>query len=495
MKGTIIGTDLLQKGNDVQVIEINTNTTIFNDGANLLDYDALFEILNSNNIEELHFIYTAGSSFLPTNASSFVFEDKLKEKCLENNISYHNYVVPQNSVTVPYIEDAPNKFILRQSFDTTALVDDTYCANKYEFINLMSGSGIVPKTFFNDEVLGVDEIFVVDLNNPNHPNYVVKAKIPTYDITSYPELYELDTQEELDTLKQSLPSDYLLQEFIYDEENIVDGRWSVIRSIDIIYGGELDVINMGGYTQTTIIPLTFSVNEFVENTKKYNQKTRYKYINKQLYNTSKIDFHVDDETQILSYDGTLADVDTIQLGSFIKSLDFTDLDGRSPNDAEDITAFGWDGTLAKTIETLTEVSSSLVGMQSASVDTIYIKITLENGLMWDDAPSATYYFEEVNSLSTRWDRVNNMVVGDKLVVRNNSTNELETIEITNLEMVYAQKTIYQLDYEPSDIFLVDIGDGLFGLMHNSCWCCYNPCGHWCCDGGCPTCDQGIPNKL
>jgi hypothetical protein len=115
--------------------------------------------------------------------------------------------------------------------------------------------------------------------------------------------------------------------------------------------------------------------------------------------------------------------------------------------------------------------------------------------MWDDAPSATYYFEEVNSLSTRWDRVNNMVVGDKLVVRNNSTNELETIEITNLEMVHAQKTIYQLDYEPSDIFLVDIGDGLFGLMHNACWCCYNPCGHWCCSGGCPGCDQGIPNKL
>ena len=44
MKGTIIGTDLLQKGNDVQVIEINTNTTIFNAGADLLDYDALEEL-------------------------------------------------------------------------------------------------------------------------------------------------------------------------------------------------------------------------------------------------------------------------------------------------------------------------------------------------------------------------------------------------------------------------------------------------------------------
>lgn len=496
MKGTIIGTDLLQKGNDVQVIEINTNTTIFNAGADLLDYDALFAVLTSNNIEELHFIYTAGSSFLPTNASSFVFEDRLKEKCLENNITYHNYVVPENSVTVPYIEDAPNKFILRQAFDTTALVDDTYCANKYEFINLMSGSGIVPKTFFNDAQLAVDEIADINLDNPNQPNYVIKAKSPSYDVNSYPELYELTTQEELDTLKQSLPADYLLQEFIYDSNNLVDGRWAVIRSIDIIYGGELDVINMGGYTQTTIIPLTFSNNEFVEGTKKYNQKTRYKYINKQLVNTSKIDYHVDSETMILDYTGSLVDVDTIELGSYIKSLEFTDLEGRSPNDAEDITAFGWDGTLAKTIETLTEVSSSLNGIMSASVDTIFIKITLENGLTWDDAPSATYYIEESGSVSTRWDRVNNFYIGDKLVVRNNSTNELETIEITNLEMVHGEKTIYQLDYEPSDLFLVDIGDGLFGIMHNSCWCCYNPCGHWCCDSGCPTCTQNfIPSKL
>jgi len=495
MKGTIIGTDLLQSGTDVKVIEINTNTTIFNAGAELLDYDALFEVLTSNNIEELHFIYTAGSSFLPTNASSFVFEDKLKEKCLENNISYHNYIVPENSVTVPYIEDTANKFILRQAFDTTALVDDTYCADKFGFLNLMSGSNYIPKSFFNDESLGIDSISTINLNNPNQPNYVIKAKSPTYDINIYPELYELTSQEQLNELKSNLPANFLMQEFIYDSQNIVDGRWSVIRSIDIVYGGELDVINMGGYHQSTIIPLTFSDNEFVEGTKKYNQKTRYKYINKQLFNTFKIDYHVDDETQILTYDGTLADVDTIQLGSFIKSLDFTDLEGRSPNNGDDIAVFGWDGTLAKTIETLTEVSSSLNGIISASVDTIFVKITLENGLMWDDAPSATYYIEESGSLSTRWDRVNNFYIGDKLIVKNNSTNELETIEITNLEMVHGQKTIYDLDFEPSDLFLVDIGDGLFGIMHNSCWCCYNPCGHWCCDSGCPPCNQQFPPKL
>lgn len=488
MKATIIGSDLLQKGDSVKILEINTNTTIFNDGAEFLNYDPLFTVLVENNIDELHFIYTSGSSFLPTNAASFVFEDKLKEKCLENNISYHPYVVPDASITVPYIEDGPNKFILRQAFDTTALVDETYCADKFEFFNLMSDTDYIPKTFFNNPSLGIDTIGDIDTSNPQHPNYVIKSRVPTYDTNVYPELYGLELSGELQSIKDSLVADHLLQEFVSDDQNIVGGRWAIIRSIDIMYGPNLDVINMGGYHQSTILPLDFSPNEFVEGTKKYNQKTRYKYLTKQLHNHFKIDYHVDDETKILAYDGTLVDVDQIQLGSFIKSIDFTDLNGNSPSDGESITAFGWDGTLAKTIETLTEVQSTLNEIKSAEADTIYIKVTLANGLSWDDAPSATYYFEEVNSTSTRWDRVNNMMVGDKLIVRNNQTNTLETVAITSLEMVHAKKTIYQLDYEPSDLFLVDMGDGLFGIMHNSCWCCYNPCGHWCCDNGCGPCN-------
>jgi hypothetical protein len=181
------------------------------------------------------------------------------------------------------------------------------------------------------------------------------------------------------------------------------------------------------------------------------------------------------------------DVDTIKLGDYIKSIDFTDLSGSSPSNGQDVILYGWDGTLAQTISTLTEMSSSLMGMESASVDTIFVKITLDNGLVWDDAPSATYYIEESGSLSTRWEKVNNLYIGDKFIVKNTLTNELETVEIVNLEMVHTQKTIYGLDFEPSDLFLVDIGDGLFGIMHNSCWCCYNYCGHWCCSSWCPPC--------
>ena len=65
MKATIIGSDLLQTGDSVKFLEINTNTTIYNQGADLLDYDALFTMLNSNNITEFHYIWTELDAYKP----------------------------------------------------------------------------------------------------------------------------------------------------------------------------------------------------------------------------------------------------------------------------------------------------------------------------------------------------------------------------------------------------------------------------------------------
>ena len=67
MKGTIIGSDYLQKDNSVKFLEINTNVTIYNEGADVLDYDGLFSMLNTNNITELYYIWTEGQAYQPAN--------------------------------------------------------------------------------------------------------------------------------------------------------------------------------------------------------------------------------------------------------------------------------------------------------------------------------------------------------------------------------------------------------------------------------------------
>ena len=490
MKGTIIGTDLLEQGDAVKILEINTNTSIINEGANFLDYDPFFNVLIDNNITDLHFIWTEGAAYLPL-TETFRFEEILIQKCEENNINYHAHKVPANSVTVPHIQDEDNIFILRQSFDTTAIVDDTYCADKFGFFNLMKDTEFIPKTYFNSTEMSMDTIDTVNYFNSDEPNILKKHRLPMYDVKIYPELHSIQSDEDLLDIKSNTDSEQniLLQEFVYDEKNIVDGRYNTIRSIDIIFGPDLDVINMGGYKLSTIIPLTFSNNEFIENTRKLNQKTRYKYITKTLGNFAAIDYHTDDDTQILSYDGTLKDVDTIQLGDHIKSIDFRDFNGTGPSSDRNIEVFGWDSTLQQTQDTLVEVQSSLSGITSAEVDTIFVRITLSNGLSWVDAPSCKYYIEEKDLLSTKFEKVNKMYVGDKIVIIDKDTNQLSTLEITGLEMEYAKKTIYALDFEPSDLFLVDIGDGLFGVMHNSCWCPWNYCGYYCNSNYCPGCGR------
>jgi hypothetical protein len=112
-----------------------------------------------------------------------------------------------------------------------------------------------------------------------------------------------------------------------------------------------------------------------------------------------------------------------------------------------------------------------------------------------DAPSCVYYIEEKDSLSTKFEKVNKLYVGDKLVITDSNTNQLTKIEIVGLEMEYTQKTIYSLDFEPSDLFLVDIGDGDFSVMHNACWCPWNYCGHYCNSWGCPGCFNAPIPKL
>ena len=494
MKGVIIGSDLLEHNGDVKFLEINTNTTIYNQGAEMLDYDSLFSILSSSAITEFHYIWTETDAFTPL-YEPYKFKKILEERCSGSNISFTEYVVPLGSITVPYIEDTPTKFILRQAYDTTALVDETYCADKFEFFNLMSGSNYVPNTYQSGSNLGIDTFTYLDVSNPTHPNVLIKARYPNYDKGLYPEIHTLNTQEELDNLKENLPTDYLLQEFVYSDDNLVEDRYSILRSIDIFYGPNLDVINMGGYKQSTIIPISKFENEFISGSTKLDQKSRYKYITKTIDNVQH-EYHTDEDSMVVDYTGSLQRADTIQLGTYIRSIDFVDFNGNHGANFEEgkLDVLGWESTLQQSRDTLTQLTSSLNHISSASVDTMFIRVTLTDGRNWIDSPACTYYIEESGSSATRFEVLNKMYVGDKIVITNAETSELTTLEIAGLEMEHAKMTVYALDFEPSDLFLVDLGGDNFGVMHNPCWCPWSSCGDWCFSSYCPGCGARPPAK-
>ena len=488
MKATILGTDLLQHGDSVKILEINTNAAIYNAGAEFLDYTALFDTLTANNITEFHFIYVDEKSQAPTGAPDFIFENKIKEKCIELGISYTPHVVPAGSVTVPAIEDTDNKFILRQAYDTSALVDSKYCADKFEFFSLMSGSSYIPNTYFSSDELSLDGFDSLNISDSQYPNSVQKARYPQYDRETLPRLSKYTTTEQLTSAKSNLEADILIQEFIEDDANVVNGYWSVIRSIDIIYGSNLDTISLGGYTHSSVVPLTFCDNEFHENGVDLTKKSRSKFLNQNpSLEGGTLRYHTDEESDILMFDGSISNVTQIQEGDVIKTANFDWIVGGSGEEHDPRTSYTSVDTISNS---LSYVSSSLISSESQDVESVFVQITLDNGEVWKDTPSTSYVIERSGSLDTNFEFVNKLLVGDKIITINKTTNNVSKKEITSLEMVWDSVRIYNLDFEPYDYFMVDVNNDEYALMHNACsYCGYGwaPCGNYYCDFNCPPC--------
>ncbi len=494
MKGVIIGTDLLQNDNgDVKVLEINSGVGIYQDSNEYFDFDGFIGLLLDNSINELHFIYN-GSDVNIQNTPNFgrdeavsktelTFFSRLQTKCEENNITFFDYEIAPNSITVPFIEDSSNKFILRQSYDSTALIDTEYCADKFKFQDLISGSGIDVETYSNSTEIQINTL--TDVEEGNHPNLLVKYRYPGYDVKVYPKLYNAPSENVLTDLKTTLGQDYLLQKYIYSTNNIVENRHTVIRSMDIFYGPNLDVFHLGSVTISSPVEINVWEDEIEDaTTGLLNNKTRVKYINGRVSDNNEIIYHVDEDTKIVDSNGNLISIGDISVGTTLKSVSIPALDNDSPGHTF--------STLENISSNINFVDTNVVEMKSQQYEGLFIKITLEDGTVWSDINRTNLYVELSGTTDTVFRRVNMLKVGDKILSINKVTNEVTSIAITNLEVTYETKTIYEIDVEESDLFLTSIGDDnsilKLAIQHNPCyWCSGSNCGNWSCSSYCPSC--------
>lgn len=493
MKGVIIGTDLLQNDNgDVKVLEINTSVGIYQDSNEYFDFDGFISLLLDNSINELHFIFS-GSDVNIQNTPNFGREEtlreisflsRLKNKSEESNITFFEYELTNNSITVPFIEDAANKFILRQAYDSTALIDSEYCSDKFKFQDLISESGIDIESYINSDEIQINTL--TDIEVGDNPNLLIKYRHPGYDVKQYPQIYNAPNEDVLTDLKTTLPSDYILQKYIYSDNNLVDNRHTVIRSMDIFYGPNLDVFHLGSCTVSALVEKNVWEDEIEnEDTGLLNNKTRVKYINGRVSDNNDIIYHVDQETKIVDSTGNLISIGDISVGTTLKSINIDGLD----NETEPYKFFS-------TVENLSTginfIDTNVVEMKSQPYEGVFIKITLEDGTVWSDIHKTNLYVELAGTNETVFRRVNMLTIGDKIISVNKITNEVVAIPITNLEVTYEYKTIYEIDVEESDLFLTSIGDDSsivkLAIQHNPCyWCSGSNCGSWSCSSYCGAC--------
>ena len=508
MKALIIGTDFLKDSDgNLRIIETNTNVGVHNEMTPGLDWVSFKQLLIDNSISKLHFIYTEGNliassellNAFDTTTSNISMADKMAEIMVEIGGTYESHIVAKNSITIPFIEDAEDTLIIRTSYDTTAIVDEEYTKDKVNFHRLISGQEYATKIYYHSNVntsLNVDNLTELHLTNGDAPNYVVKTRAPhSTDYINYPKFYKVESIENLESLKSSLTDSEFMEEFHLNNENFVNNKIGAIRSLDILYGPTLSCLHLGSYIATSAIENNQWETSYDENGL-MSQKSRLLWMTKgPNYRKITNGYIMDDDTPIIYGDGSLKYPNQILENDVVKTLTLPWVpENESDESGNPLYISGINsGSFAADLNTFATGSSSIIAMGSETKEALMIKVTLENGITYEDLPNSDMLIEEYDTLRTTFKITNKFRINDSIVLFDYNNNTLIKSKITDLEIVYSTRTIYDLDVETNDIFLpvADESLGLSFVQHNGqCYgYCYSGiCYYWSCSG-CYFCDQ------
>ena len=484
MKAVLIGSDfLLDDNGNAKLVEFNTSAGAFQSMIPHLDFTELENLLQTNSIAELVYIFNDQQVVIDPNFRvSITIGSELQEICERLDIAYTPYQVNTYATTVPYIEDTPTKFILRQAFDSTALIDDEYCADKANLQDLIKDESYAIPTYINNPGSEVDTLSA--FASGKAPNIVVKSRLPQYDAKVFPEVHTISSQEDLDNLKENTNHPNFIQEFVNSTNNVKQGRYSIIRSLDLVYGANLNTLHLGSYHQSTPYALDIWPDEFQTDSTALTNKSRIKWISKLATDEQKNVYHIDEETKIVTATGTYITINDVEEGTVVKSANFSNFPTGSYVDV-----FAYSSSFEEMQNSLEVNTATVVGFKSSSLETVYLNVTLENGINWDDSTRSTFYTEVSGSTVTRFKSLGQVDLGDKVILLDVATNELVKQEVTALDPVYDTKVVYEMDVEEQDIFLsvLDEATNIALVQHNPCWCNGYNCGWYSCYNSCWTC--------
>ena len=509
MKALILGTDFLKDSDgNLRIIETNTNVDVHNKITPDLDWASFKQFLLDNSITNLHFISTEGNfinneleNIFDTTSLNVSLKDKMSDIMSEINGTFTHYDVAKNSVTVPYIEDGEGILIIRTSYDTTAVVDEEYAKDKVRFHKLISEKPYSPNVFYHSESdtsLNIDQLNELHITPGTTPNYVVKTRLPNTNYVDYPKFYKIESLANLETLKSSLLDSEYMEEFHTNSENIVADKMGVIRSLDILYGSTLSCLHLGSYIMTSPVKVN-SWDTLYNSNGVMNQEARPLWMTKSpTFKNYGPNYILDDDTAILYSDGSLKYPSEILVNDTIKTVNLPWVPENETSDTGEVlyTPDVNFGNFSSDLTSFSVGASSVVDLGGQTKESLMIRVTLENGIVYEDLPGSSMMIEEYDTLQTTFVYTNKFRLNDSIVFFDYVNNTLTKSKITNLEVVYLTRRIYDLNVELNDIFLpvADEGLGLTFIQHNGqcfSWCASYMCAVWCCSA-CYFCDVPAP---
>jgi hypothetical protein len=450
MKSVLIGSDFLKLENEIKFLEINTDIDLFKTTSEFLELGNLITYMKDNSYIKLVLIYKT------KHISKFVV-DLFESTCSNNDIILEKIVIPPNAISIPSISEEPNAFYLRCAYDVTAIVDDMYCRDKSEMVKLLFESNnqdILPKTYVinsNDDI--VYDNFTELSDNGMNPNTIVKKIFPDFTKTEFPAFYKINSTEELSNLKQSLPSDVLVQDYKFNNNNIVNGRISdVIRTWTILLSDLETIIDLGGCVYQNVIPLNSSEITYTYN--KLDKKWRNMYFtNPVTFEGVPSDYNV---IKIENNEEIVVDVSTLVVGDMVKSAHLVGLE----QDESSIVHTQWTSSLSL-MELMQYSTGSVITKYDAMYEGWVSKINFEyettSGSFITTNSEVLLIKEDTGTI--RFKKIYDIQNTDSVVISNQIA-----ANVTSIDLEWYSGSITSINIEPDDVFIA--GTDLNGVSSN-----------------------------
>jgi hypothetical protein len=459
MKSLLIATDYLKDiDGSFKALEINTNVGfVFRDMDQYINYDILDTFIQENNINKIEIITpkTGYINVIDLETENDIRMDNLVNKLVDRysgeTFTVNAHFTQNNSVSIPQIVDDENTLIIRVAYDTTALIDDTYCKDNYEFLNLMYNQDLnsIPKTYINDTNYGFDTIGETLKDNGNHPNYIIKERLPTTNYDIYPKVLKINSIEHLLEIKNNLEENTILQEYIFNPEDSENGKLKTYRVISMLYGPNLDVLDLfEPFVHTNSIDFEQTV-DYKENGEiEFWERPCYiqKYVDKNKLRTK---YHFDNESKVILSDGTITSINNIETGSILKTLSFPDM----PLNEIEVDSFLWTKTFNELEEGLNVTTTNVVYISPTLTRMWMVNIQLDNGSKFIDVEYGKVLAKYHDETEYQFKLFNELSVGDSILLFNNETNLIENSLIIDLKYSYEELTVFTADVEEIDAFL------------------------------------------
>jgi hypothetical protein len=414
MKVVIIGTDFIYDSDGtIKPVEINTNIGVtlnrIEDNADIFDSTDIKNFITSNGFTKV--------TYLGDNIFVKGFLQTVSE---ELNINFEEIVVVSNLVTIPFVEDSTDNLIVRTAYDSTALLDEEYCKNKVNFLNLIKDTEFGSQfAYMNTSGELVSTITNIK-DNGIHPNFILKAKYPGYDKAIYPKLFKVSNQQQLDTILENVDTDHFLMEFHINESKFYQNSVTKLRKISLLYPPTLESIHIGSYTDLSVQRIADN-NQYDSQTFELDSDLRYAYVTKDI---GAIDLPklMDDDYVVLA-DGTLKSGLDLQVGDIVKTVVIPNFQEATIED-DDIKNYNIN---LDTFTTGVEYTANAVTKKSRVDAFVRIcDINFTDGTDWSDTINSKYLV--LNEGLVKFKPISKFEAGDVVLLVNTSDEENVVIE-------------------------------------------------------------------